>query len=457
MNIIPFVHEGLGNSSYLVQVGQDEAVLVDPNRSVEQYLRAAEERGWRISALVETHLHADFVSGARNLAHEAGAEIYTPAQSDVDFPHRPVKPGERFGFGSVEIETIASPGHTPEHTSYVLRVEGEAPVLFSGGSLIVGGAARTDLISPDMTEQQTHWMFNTLQTAFSSLPDETLLYPTHGSGSFCSAVPGTARTSTLREEREQNAALAMKDEDKFVTWFPTTFPAIPAYYSRMRPINKQGPTLRNEIATPAALGPEQFEAAMQNAVVVDVRSTTAYAKAHIPGSLSNEFRDAYLVWLGWLAEENKPLLFVRDDESIDQIVEESSLVGYEKFAGWLDGGIEGWEQAGKPIASTPLIDADAAKKALLEGAAVLDVREPNEFASGHIADAISIPLGQLTARTNELPKDRPIVAYCGHGERSASGVSILERAGFEQLLNMDGGFGAWERAGFAKEEVSPAV
>ena len=453
MNIVPFIHKGLGNSSYLVQVGPDEALLVDPNRSVEQYLRAAKERGWRISALLETHLHADFVSGVRDIAHEVEAEICAPAEGELRFPHRPVKAGEHIGVSGVEIEAIASPGHTPEHLSYVLRAGQEPPALFSGGSLMVGGAARTDLISPEMTDALTRAQFDTIKTAFSSLPDETLLYPTHGGGSFCSAVPGAERTSTLGLEREQNAVMSIKDEDEFVRWFPTTFPAIPAYFFRMRPINQQGPRLRDEIVKPPALGPDDFEAAMQKAIVVDVRSMAAYAAGHISGSLSNEFRDSFATWLGWLVPENTPLLFVRDDESLEQIVEESLLVGYEGFVGWLDGGIEAWQKAGKPLAKTPLIDASEVRSALLDGAVALDVREPDEFAAGHVADAISIPLGQLSARTDELPNDRPIVAYCGHGERSASGVSILERAGFDKLLNMDGGFGAWEKAGYVQEQV----
>ena len=456
MNVIPFVHEGLGNSAYLAQVGTDEAVLVDPLRSVDQYLRAAEDRGWRIGTVLETHLHADFVSGVRDVAQATDAEIYVPGSGNVRFPHRPVKPGERIRIGGFDLEAIASPGHTPEHLSYVLRAGQEPPALFSGGSLLVGGAARTDLIAPEMTGPLTHSMFRTLKSAFSSLPDETLLYPTHGGGSFCSAVPGADRTSTLGLERQQNAVLAVEDEDEFVRWFPTTFPAIPAYFFRMRPINQEGPRLREQIPPAPPLQPNAFDAARQGALVVDVRATEAYAAGHVPGSLSNEFRDSYAVWLGWLAAPETPLLFVRDDESQERIEEESLLVGYERFAGWLDGGIEAWMKAGKPLATAPLVDATEARKALLAGALALDVREPDEFAAGHVPEATSIPLGQLEARVDELPRDRPIVAYCGHGERSSSGVSILERAGFDQLMNLDGGFGVWEEAGYLREPSQPA-
>ena len=451
MNVIPFVHHGLGNSSYLVEVGTDEAVLVDPSRSVDQYLRAAEDRGWRIGTVLETHLHADFVSGVCEVAQATDADIYVPEEGQLRFPHRPVKPGERFQVAGFDVEAVASPGHTPEHLSYVLRTGQEPPALFSGGSLIVGGAARTDLIAPEMTESLTHSLFRTLRTAFSSLPDETLLYPTHGGGSFCSAVPGADRTSTLGVERQQNAVLAVEDEDEFVRWFPTMFPAIPAYFSRMRPINQEGPRLRDQIAPAPPLQPDAFDAARQGALVVDVRGTGAYAAGHVPGAFSNVYRDTYATWLGWLVPPETPLLFMRDEEPLERIEEESLLVGYERFAGWLAGGVEEWVKAGKPLATTPLIDASDARKALLDGAVALDVREPDEFAAGHVAAATSIPLGQLEARVEELPRDRPIVAYCGHGERSASALSILERLGFEKLLNMDGGFGVWEEAGYLQE------
>ena len=452
MNVIPFVHDGLGNSSYLMEVGTDEAVLVDPSRSVDQYLRAAEDRGWRIGTLLETHLHADFVSGAREVAQATDADIYIPEEGHVRFAHRPVKPGDRIRVGGFDVEAVASPGHTPEHLSYVLRAGGDPPALYSGGSLIVGGAARTDLIAPEMTESLTRSLFRTLRTAFSLLPDETLLYPTHGGGSFCSAVPGANRTSTLGHERQQNAVLSIEDEDEFVRWFPTTFAAIPAYFFRMRPINQEGPRLRDQIAPAPPLQPDAFDAARRGALVVDVRATGAYAAGHVPGSLSNAFRDGYATWLGWLVPPETPLLFVRDEESLERIEEESLLVGYERFAGWLDGGIEDWVKAGKPLATTPLVDAADARKALLDGAVALDVREPDEFSAGHVAGATSIPLGQLEARVEELPVDRPIVAYCGHGERSSSAVSILERRGFEVVLNLDGGYPAWEKAGLAHEQ-----
>ena len=449
MNTIPFVHEGLGNSSYLVELNDGEAVLVDPDRSVGRYLETAAARGQHIGAVMETHLHADFVSGARDVAHATGAPILAPEGAACRFPHQPVKAGERIRLGGGEFQAVASAGHTPEHLSYVLRVERHPPALYSGGALIVGGAARTDLISPEQTDALTRAQYRTLKEAFTSLPDETVLYPTHGGGSFCSAGAGGDRISTLGKERASNPIMSFEGEDEFARWFPATFPAVPAYFSRMRPINQQGPRLGHEITPAPALSPDAFDEARRHALVVDVRPFEAYAAGHIPGSLSNAFRDAYATWLGWLVAPEAALLFVTNGLPLDRVVEESLLVGYERFAGWLEGGMEAWTAAGKAVERSALVDAQEARKAVLDGAAVLDVREPGEFASGHIEGAVHAPLGTLEARLDKLPKDRPIVAYCGHGERAASAISMLERAGFQELLNLNGGFGAWKEAGFS--------
>ena len=448
MNVIPFVHEGLGNSSYLVGLNDGEAVLVDPDRSAGRYLRAAEERGWRIASVIETHLHADFISGAREVAHAMGARVFVPEGAKVQFDHQPAKAGERMRLGGAEIEVVGSAGHTPEHLSYVVHADRSPPALFSGGALIVGGAARTDLLSPALTDELTRAQYRTVKEAFAALPDETLLYPTHGGGSFCSAGGDGERVSTLGQERATNPVLAFEDEDEFVRWFPTTFLAIPAYFPRMRPMNQAGPRLRHEIALPPALEPDEFDAARKAALVVDTRSKEAYAKSHIPSSLSNMFRDDYATWLGWLAPPETPLLFVMGDAPLERIMDESLLVGYERFAGWLEGGIDAWTAAGKPVERSGLVDAQTARKAILDGATVLDVREPGEFASGHIEGAIHVPLGSLEATLDGLPKDRPIVTYCGHGERAVTAGSLLERAGFKPPLSLDGGFGAWRKAGY---------
>lgn len=449
MNIIPFIHEGLGNSSYLVGLDGGNALLVDPDRTAQRYLDAASARGWRISTVLETHLHADFVSGVHELAAALGAKLFIPEGEGLRLPHTVVRGSERRALDAVEIESVASPGHTPEHMSYVIRSGSRPPALFSGGSLMVDGAARTDLISPDMTDQLTRAQYRTLRTAFSALPDETGLYPTHGGGSFCSSGgTGGSRTSTLGAERSSNPLLAFDNEDEFATWFPTTFPAAPAYYFRMRAFNQAGPRLRRDIQPPPSLTPTEFNDGRRDAVVIDARPIGSYAKAHISGSISIEFRDAFAVWLGWLLPADARLLFIAGETPVERLLDESLLVGYERFAGVLDGGVHAWEDAGLPVASGGLITAGEARRVLLDGATVLDVREPNEYASGHIPDALHVPLGELAGRVDELPRDHPVVAYCGHGERSATALSLLERSGLTALQNLDGGIRAWSDAGY---------
>ena len=447
MNVIQFVHEGLGNSSYLVQVGEGETVLIDPDRSIDRYLDTARTHGWKIVAVFETHLHADFVSGGLEASKTTGAQLYLPAEGNARFPHNPLSGGQTVRTNSVEIEALATPSHTPEHMSFVLRTHGKGdPALFSGGALIVGGAARTDLISPDMTEPLTRSLYKTLRSAFTSLGDETLLYPTHGGGSFCSVGASGERTSTLGEQRSQNPLLSIDDEEEFVSWFPTTFPAgIPTYFSRMRPINQAGPRLRAEIARPPRLSVDEFDSARENALIVDLRAYEEFARAHIPGSINITFRDAYATFLGWLVSPETPVLFVTGDTPLDRVFDESLLVGHERFAGWLDGDIEAWIKSGKPIADPiEILNADQARKAVLVGASVLDVREPDEFEAGHIEGAIHVPLGDLETNLDRIPTDRPLLAYCGHGERSSTALSILQRAGLGPLLNLDEGFEAWQ-------------
>jgi glyoxylase-like metal-dependent hydrolase (beta-lactamase superfamily II)/rhodanese-related sulfurtransferase len=449
--VIPFVHEGLGNSSYLLGLTDGSAIMVDPDRSVQRYLRAAEERDLRITAVLETHLHADFVSGAHELAASTGAKLFVPEGEGLMLPHHGVRGSERWTLDGVEIEAVGSPGHTPEHLSFVLRGARGPAALFSGGSLIVGGAARTDLIAPEMTDSLTRAQFRTLKTAFAALPDETLLYPTHGGGSFCSAGSGGERTSTLEAERRANPLLAMDDEDEFARWFPTTFPSTPAYYFRMRAFNQAGPRLRRDIQLPPVLAPTDFNDMRRDAVVIDARPMDAYATAHVPGSISIAFRDAFAVWLGWIVPADARLLFVAGETPVQRLIDESLLVGYERFAGVLERDLRAWEDAGLPTASAGSVDAAGARRHLLNGAMALDVREADEFAAGHLPDAVHVPLGQLADRADEVSHGRAVVVYCGHGERSATAVSLLERAGLADLLNLDGGTEAWEAAGYAMD------
>jgi glyoxylase-like metal-dependent hydrolase (beta-lactamase superfamily II) len=451
MNVVSFVHEGLGNSSYMVGLPDNSAFLVDPDRSIERYLRVAADRDWRIETVFETHVHADFVTGAVEAAHRAGARVFAPAGAGLAYNHKPLSDAGRVPLEGAEIEAVASPGHTPEHVSYVLRQASRPPLLFSGGALIVGGAARTDLLAPDLTGPLTSSLFKTLRSAFSALPDDTSLLPTHGSGSFCSAGGGDQRTSTLGQERAQNPVLSFDDEEEFVRWFPSTFPAAPGYFFRMRAFNQGGPRLREQILPPDRLPAPVFDAARDSSTVIDLRPYRDYSRRHVPGSINIEFRPQYPVWLGWLVPHGAQLLFVPDDTRLERVLDETLLVGYERFAGVLEGGFPAWEQADREVAEIDLVNAVEAKRALLDGSVAVDVREQGEWDAGHLPGAVHVPLGDLQDELDLIPRDRPLVVYCGHGYRGSTGASLLERAGFQRIMNFDGGFTAWREAGLPVE------
>lgn len=447
MNVVhQLVHEGLGNSSYVVEVAPGKAAVLDPDRTVRRYLQSAEARGLEITAILETHVHADFITGAVELAAATGATVYSPAGIDLRYSHRPLAGGDGLSLGDAALEVLPTPGHTPEHLAYVLRFPGAEPLLFSGGSVIVGGAARTDLLGPDLFQQLTRAQYHTLREAFIALPDSALVYPTHGGGSFCSAGAGAQRWSTLGEQRIMNPALGEMTEEEWLDWFPQGFPGIPAYYAHMRDMNQAGPRLRDDIAMPAPLPPRDFQRAADNALIVDTRHPAEYLAAHIPGSLSNPYRDVFGVWMGWLANLGTPLLFVVDHSALPAIIDECLLVGHEAFAGYLEGGLSAWEQAGLPLASATATSVEQADDLARSGAFILDVREPDEWWGGHIEDATHIPLGELPSRVGEIPSNRPVLAYCGAGQRSASAVSILERAGVSPLFNLRGGYTEWAKS-----------
>lgn len=451
MRVELFHDPGLGNGSYLVEVAAGKALLVDPDRRVARYLRGAEELGWEIVAVAETHLHADFVSGALDVVRATGAELLFPADAGIGFAHRPVRPGERVALADVELEIRATPGHSPEHISYVARADGpdEGVALFSGGALIAGGAARSDLVSMAMTDELTRAQFRTVRQAFEDLADATIVYPTHGAGSFCSAGAGGTHVTTLATERASNTVLVFDgDEDAFAAWWPGTFPAIPTYFARMRAVNGAGPRPIAEFAPPVALDPAAFDdgRADDAVVVVDCRHADAYGAGHVPDSLSIPFRASFPTWLGWLAPADARLLLVADEQDVPAIVDACLLVGYESFGGWLRGGVDAWADEDLPVRSLPTIGAEDAVPWLEMGAAPLDVREPDEFALGHVAGAVNVPLGQLDDRLDDVPDTRPLLAYCSSGYRSATAASILERRGVGPVVNLRGGYGAWRQA-----------
>ncbi len=404
--IVTIRDEGLGNSSYLVDLGDGRGLVVDPSRDPSPYLAAARRRGLRLAWTAETHLHADFVSGSRELAaHDA--TVVAPAAAGLQFPYRGLGDGDEADLGGLSLRALATPGHTPEHLAWLLTDGAHPLALFSGGSLLVGAVARTDLISPDRTEELARALWRSLHERILTLPGELPVYPTHGAGSFCSAPTGAEPTTTIGREKAANPLLAAPDEDAFVKLLLGGLGSYPRYFLRLREVNRRGPRVYGatppplERLTPAAVR----RLVADGAELVDARTIGAFAAGHIPGALSIQLRSAFATWLGWLVADDRPLVVVVDhDQERGELVRQALKVGYERLAGELDGG------------------------------------------AGHIPGAAHVELGALTHQPGGLPGG-PLAVVCGHGERAMTAASLLQRQGRADLSVVGGGTSAWAATG----------
>jgi len=424
VGITAFVDEGLGNSSYLVDIGDHRALVIDPARESRPYRELAKAGGLALAFAVETHLHADFVSGSRELA-ALGARVVAPGAAGLAFPHASLEDGEQIDLGGLRLEAMGTPGHTPEHLGYLL-VDGPRPVaLFSGGALLPGGVARTDLIAPDQTEPLARSLFRALHERILVLPDDLPVYPTHGSGSFCSTGADGERTTTIGRERAANPLLAAQDEDTFVALLVGGLGTYPTYFERLREVNRRGPRVYGRFPVLAPLSIDEADLRLRAGVeLIDARPLEAFAAGHVPGSLSIALRASFASWLGWLVPADRPLTFViGQDQDRAELVRQALGIGYERLAGELAGGIEAWRDAGRPLATTRLVrDLDAGRQP------VIDVRQASEFAAGHVPGASPVELGSLIGRAlDEIPPRATFM--CGHGERAMSAASLAERAG----------------------------
>lgn len=420
--VTAIVEEGLGNSAYVVDLGDGRAAVVDPERDPRPYLAEARRRRVQIAYAVETHGHADFVSGARELA-AAGAEVLAARHADLAFPHRGVEPGQEIDLGGLSLRALATPGHTASHLSYAL-LDGQNVVgIFSGGALVVGGVARTDLVSPERTEELARAAYRSIRDTLLAYPDATDLWPTHGPGSFCSSGGGGRRTSTIGEERTANPLLAGgADEDEFVRRLLARLGTYPEYFRRLPGYNRRGPRCYAD-GWPelAALGVDGFRAAFANgAQLIDVRPIDRFAARHIPGALSIELRPHFQTWLGWLVDPDRPLAFVADaDADRAELVRQCLNVGYEHIAGELAGGVGAWQEAGHPVQAITLTTF-----AHLDRRSVLDVRQEAERDGDHLPGAVHVELGSLPH--TDVGR-RPLAVMCAHGQRAMTAASILAR------------------------------
>jgi glyoxylase-like metal-dependent hydrolase (beta-lactamase superfamily II)/rhodanese-related sulfurtransferase len=445
--IHPVVDEGLGNSAYVVELGDRRALVIDPARDPTPYLELARWRRLQIAGAAETHLHADFLTGSRELAADGGAQILAPRASRLGFAHRGLADGEEVDLGGLTLRVLATPGHAPEHVSYLL-LDGRRPLaLFSGGALLVGAVARTDLASPELTEPLARAAFRSLHGRLLGLPDELAVYPTHGAGSFCAAPAGEERTTTIGAERRHNRLLAAPDEDAFVAQLLASFGSYPPYFLRLRDRNRAGPELLGaDWRVLPLLSTDRVQQHLTGGgPVVDARPVAAFAAGHIPGALSIALRPAFASWLGWLVDDTRPLVFVLDDaQDRGELARQCRTIGYDHLAGELAGGMAAWRAANLPQAQLPVVEADQLDD---EPGVVLDVRQASEIADGHLPGALAVELGALARdrQPGQLPEG-PVTVMCAHGERAMTAASLLERAGRKDLRVVHGGPRDWRRA-----------
>jgi hydroxyacylglutathione hydrolase len=447
-----FVEERLGNSAYLAgSRASKRAVLIDPLRDVDQYRRAAERNGVQITHILDTHLHNDFVSGARELAAQTGATIGVGAQFGVEFEHQPLEENQLLVIGDLSLRVMATPGHTPEHIAFVLETEGKPQALFSGGALMVGGAARTDLLGHEHAVPLARQSYHTIHDKLLALDDAVALYPTHGAGTFCAAPVSNERTSTIGRERRGNYLALAESEDDFVQRALSGLPSYPVYYPHVRAMNRRGPPILGGVPVLKPLSPEEVQALAEAGVVVlDVRPARRFAQGHLPGAYGIAVDAPLSTWAGWLIPFGTPLVLVADSvtdhvEAVRQLIR----IGYDDLRGALHAGMEAWAEAGLPIETVPAMTARELRERLGDGQPliVLDVRMQSEWEAGHIPGALHIENGRLATDTPALPAHQPIAVHCAHGARSMAGISVLMRKGYHNLIHVNDGITGWQKAG----------
>jgi len=437
----PVVDEGLGNSAYLLDLGDGSGLAVDASRDLRALDEVAEKAGLRMRFAADTHLHADFVTGATELARRDGTQILASAAGERLYPHTGLRDGDEVDLGGLTLRTLLTPGHTDDHVAFEILDGSRTLGVFTGGSLIVGSAARTDLVDPDRAEDLAREQYRSLQR-LALLADDTAVWPTHGAGSFCSAPAGADRTTTIGLERTRNGLLTAPDEDTFVTRLLGSLGDYPDYFRLLSEVNRRGPSPADDADRASVWTPGQAaQAQAAGAEVVDVRPVADFAAGHIPGSLSVPLRPAFATWLGWLVDLECDVVIVRNpDQDFAEVWWQAAKIGQDRIVGQVADGLAAWRADGRATSSIELVDARG-----IQDRAVLDIRERDEYDDGHLPGAHNVPLGKLRTEPDPDDKaaDRPTVVMCGHGERAMGAASLLARAGRTRLAVLDGGPEDW--------------
>jgi hydroxyacylglutathione hydrolase len=444
----------LAHASYLVG-SEGVAAVIDPQRDVDIYIDAAAKKSLKIEHIIETHLHADFVSGHHELAERTGARIYLGAGSGAAFPHTAVKDGDSFQFGKCRLDFMQTPGHTLESVCIVvtdLAGSSQPQAVFTGDTLFVGDVGRPDLSGDHTPQDLAAMLYRSLHEKLLKLPDETEIFPAHGAGSLCGRQMGSERSSTIGKERRTNYALQATTCEEFIHLLTDSLPPRPEYFGREVELNRQGAAALDRIQPPVPVrAPEVLRLQSEGAIALDTRPAMQFAVAHVPGSIHIALSGQYASWAARILGLDKRIVLVGEDADH---LRESQLrlarVGIENVRAYLEDGIRGWIKGGYELDYIPQISVQEFSE-LLEPeknhVAVVDVREPGEIEAGAIENSIRIPLGQLLARTGELDREKLLVVHCKGGYRSSIATSILRRAGFREVVNLTGGFDAWKVTG----------
>ena len=457
MIVIPFFVKGLAHSSYLLG-GTDTCGIIDPRRDIQIYLDAARSMNMKISHILETHLHADFVSGHMDLADATGAAIHAPASGNCAFEHEAMSEGDTFQIGDMTIKVLETPGHTPEHISYVVSdaSRGEEPVsVFCGDTLFVGDVGRPDLF-PGKAKELASELYDSLHAKLFKLPDHCEVYPAHGAGSLCGRAMGAKRESTIGYERKYNYAISIKDRAEFIASLTTNMPGAPDHFSRCSNINRLGPARAEDLTVIEAMDPKPFHnmAKQNDTIVLDVRSYGAFGGHHVNGAYSIDMGGNIATFSGWLLPPDKQILLVTENEAqANAAVVWLRRVGLDNVAGYLEGGMFEWATSGLPTQHVPQLSVEelhmlgAGTKEMV----VVDVRATSEYEEFHIQNSINIPVADLRTRYSDLDPEAETALICSTGHRSSTGTSILQQHGFENVYNATGGMTGYNQAGYGPE------
>ncbi len=457
--------EGLGCASYLIGCeSRGVATVIDPDRDVQKYLDTAKERGLKITHIIETHLHADHVSGNSELVAQTAAEVYLHEASGAEFPHKKLKHNDLIVLGNIHLKAIHTPGHTPESITLLVTdtTRADEPWLaLTGDTLFVGDIGRPDLVGTEAALGLAQDMHSSVFNKLLPLNDSLLIYPGHGAGSLCGKSIGSMKSSTLGFERKYNLALQPRSQEEFISFATSELPNQPANHTRIKAMNRKGAKLLGGVSPTPIKIKEAVDIFQKGAVLLDIRSKEKFSKVHIPGSVHIEFDAQLSNRIGLMLPSDAPIILLLEHISqYKDIVYMLARVGFDHVLGYLAESLEAWEQAGLPLTAGYVIDVEPMElNQLLKNCpngdcpTIIDVREAWEYQQGHVPGAMLIPLGQLSKRLSELNPEKPVAVICASGARSQSAAGLLGQKGFKIVYNVIGGTGAWMYSGLEVEAL----